>query len=412
MKRRTNRPEVLAPAGDMECLIAAVTYGADAVYLGSTAFGMRAASANFDFQTLREACDYAHSHGVKVYLTCNTVPHNNEISALPDFLRGAADCGVDAFIISDMGVFMIAKEVAPQVEIHISTQAGIVNYASANAWAKLGAARVVLAREMSMKEIAQLCEKIPETTEVEAFVHGAMCMSISGRCLLSSYMTGRDPNRGACAQPCRWNYHLVEEKRPGQYFPIGEDENGSYILNAKDMCLLPYIGQIIDSGVTSLKIEGRAKSSYYVSVVTNAYRMAVDEYLKDPEHFVLPDWLNQEITKVSHRRYSTGFYFNTPDQYYETGGYIRSYDVMAIIDDWKDGVAYATQKNKFSVGDTGEILMPKSKPFTVTIEKICDHNGEEVPFACHPQEKISFPCETPLKPGSIFRMARFGEATE
>lgn len=412
MNRNLDKIEVLAPAGDMDCLIAAVTYGADAVYLGSTAFGMRAASANFDFPALKTACDYAHSHGVKVYLTCNTVPHNHEMEALPDFLRGAADCGVDAFIISDMGVFVTAREVAPQVDIHISTQAGIVNHVSANAWIQMGASRVVLAREMSMTEIGELCDKLPESAEVEAFVHGAMCMSISGRCLLSSYMTGRDPNRGACAQPCRWNYHLVEEKRPGQYFPIGEDDNGSYILNAKDMCLLPYIGQIIDAGVTSLKIEGRAKSSYYVSVVTNAYRIAVDEYKKDPQHFVLPQWLNEEITKVSHRRYSTGFYFNTPDQYYETGGYIRSYDVMAIIDDWKDGVAYATQKNKFNVGDTGEILMPKSKPFAVTIEELYDHEGQSIPYACHPQEKITFPCETPLIPGSIFRMARFGEATE
>ena len=412
MKRRVMKPEVLAPAGDMECLIAAVTYGADAVYLGSTAFGMRASSAKFDFVTLKEACEYAHARGVKVYLTCNTVPHNHEMDDLPEFLRQAAACGVDAFIVSDMGVFMTAKEVAPQIDIHISTQAGVVNYVSAKAWSDLGASRVVLAREMSIDEIAELCARVPEKTEVEAFVHGAMCMSISGRCLLSSYMTGRDPIRGACAQPGRWNYALVEEKRPGQYFPVGEDENGSYILNAKDMCLLPYIGQIIDAGVTSLKIEGRAKSSYYVSVVTNAYRMAVDEYLKDPENFVLPQWLHEEITKVSHRRYSTGFYFDTPDQYYETGGYIRSYDVMAIIDDWKDGIAYATQKNKFCVGDKGEILMPKSKPFAVTIEKIWDHEGEEVPFACHPQEKISFPCQTPLKPGSIFRMARFGEATE
>lgn len=412
MNKHITKPEVLAPVGDWECLVAAVTYGADAVYLGSTAFGMRASNAKFDFPTLKNACDYAHSHGVKVYLTCNTVPHNDEMDVLPAFLKNAADCGVDAFIVSDMGVFMTAKEAAPQVDIHISTQAGIVNYASANAWAKLGASRVVLAREMKLDEIRALCSRIPETTEVEAFVHGAMCMSISGRCLLSSYMTGRDPNRGACAQPCRWKYALVEEKRPGQYFPVGEDENGSYILNAKDMCLLPYIGQIIDAGVTSLKIEGRAKSSYYVSVVTNAYRMAVDEYMKDPENFVLPQWLNEEITKVSHRRYSTGFYFDTPDQYYETGGYIRSYDVMAIIDDWKDSVAYATQKNKFSVGDTGEILMPLSKPFSFMIEKITDSKGEDVPFACHPQEKISFPCERPLKPGSIFRMARFGEATK
>ncbi len=412
MEKRFGKPEVLAPAGDMECLAAAVTYGADAVYLGSTAFGMRASRASFDFPLLKEACAFAHRQNVKVYLTCNTVPHNSEIDILPEFLKNAAECGVDAFIISDLGVLSIAKEAAPEVDIHISTQAGVVNYAAANLFAALGASRVVLAREMRLSEIRELCDRIPRGLEVEAFVHGAMCMSISGRCLLSSYLTGRDPNRGECAQPCRWKYHLVEEKRPGQYFPVGEDENGSYILNAKDMCLLPYIDQVIQSGVTSLKIEGRAKSSYYVSVVTNAYRIAVDEYCKDPEHFVLPEWLNEEIKKVSHRRYSTGFYFDTPDQYYETGGYIRSYDVMAIIDRWENGVAYATQKNKFRVGDAGEILTPGNKPFSFTVEEVFDHEGVSVPFACHPQEKISFPCKKPVAPGAIFRMARFGEAGE
>ena len=274
--QRDHYPEVLAPVGDFERLTYAVNYGADAVYLGGTAFGMRASSANFDFDTMKKAVEYAHARDVKVYLTCNTLPLNSEVEQLSDYLKSARDAGVDAVIVADIGVLMEAKRVIPEVDIHISTQTGIVNYLY-----KMGAKRVVLARELPLEDIRRIRDKTPPELEIEAFVHGAMCMSFSGRCLLSNYMIGRDANRGECAQPCRWGYHLVEEKRPGQYFPIYEDEKGSYILNAKDMCMIEHLDKVIDAGVTSLKIEGRAKSFYYVAVITNAYRQAVDLYRKD-----------------------------------------------------------------------------------------------------------------------------------
>lgn len=265
-----NRPEVLAPVGDQERLIAAIQYGADAVYLGGKEFGMRAAPANFDREQLRQAVEYAHSKGVRVYLTCNTLPRNEEIERFPEYIQYVDSIGVDACIVSDIGVFAMVREYAPNMELHVSTQAGIVNYQTANAFYQMGAKRVVLARELSLEEIREIRQRTPEDLELEVFVHGAMCMSFSGRCLLSNYLADRDANRGECAQPCRWNYYLMEEKRPGQYFPVFEDEKGSYILNAKDMCMIEYIDQLIEAGVTSLKIEGRAKSAYYVSVITNA----------------------------------------------------------------------------------------------------------------------------------------------
>ncbi|MBQ4100542.1 MAG: U32 family peptidase, partial [Oscillospiraceae bacterium] len=293
----------------MERLVAAVTYGADAVYLGGKAFGMRAASANFSPDDLKTAVDFAHKNGVSVYLTCNTLPHNDEVEKLPDFFDAAKAAGVDALIISDIGVLMAAKKHLPDMEIHISTQAGIVNYLTANEFYNMGAKRVVLARELSLDEIKQIRDKTPPELDIEAFVHGAMCVSFSGRCLLSSYLIGRDANRGECAQPCRWSYRLVEEKRPDLYFPIEETQKGTYILNAKDLCMIEHIDKLVEAGITSLKIEGRAKSAYYVSVVANAYRLAVDEYLKNPVTYKTPDWLVTEVQKVSHRQYSNGFFF-------------------------------------------------------------------------------------------------------
>lgn len=405
-------PEVLAPVGDYERLTYAVNYGADAVYLGGTAFGMRAASAKFDFDTMKKAVEYAHARDVKVYLTCNTLPLNSEVDQLADYLRNAQTAGVDAVIVADIGVLMEAKRVIPDMDIHISTQTGIVNYLTANELYNLGAKRVVLARELPLEEIKRIRDKTPPELEIETFVHGAMCMSFSGRCLLSNYMVGRDANRGECAQPCRWGYYLMEEKRPGQYFPIFEDEKGSYILNAKDMCMIEYIDKVIDAGVTSLKIEGRAKSFYYVAVVTNAYRQAVDLYKKDPKNFKLPSWIEEETRKVSHRQYSTGFYFGRPEegQYYENGGYVRQWDVVAVVDKTEGDVLYCTQRNKFSVGEEVEIIRPfatlEDRPVTYQVTEITDELGNKRESANNAMMKFTMPAKgLNLPQGSIIRRA-------
>ena len=405
-------PEVLAPVGDYERLTYAVNYGADAVYLGGTAFGMRAASAKFDFDTMKKAVEYAHARDVKVYLTCNTLPLNSEVDQLADYLRNAQTAGVDAVIVADIGVLMEAKRVIPDMDIHISTQTGIVNYLTANELYKLGAKRVVLARELPLEEIKRIRDKTPPELEIETFVHGAMCMSFSGRCLLSNYRVGRDANRGECAQPCRWGYYLMEEKRPGQYFPIFEDEKGSYILNAKDMCMIEYIDKVIDAGVTSLKIEGRAKSFYYVAVVTNAYRQAVDLYKKDPKNFKLPSWIEEETRKVSHRQYSTGFYFGRPEegQYYENGGYVRQWDVVAVVDKTEGDVLYCTQRNKFSVGEEVEIIRPfatlEDRPVTYQVTEITDELGNKRESANNAMMKFTMPAKgLNLPQGSIIRRA-------
>lgn len=400
---KNNRPEVLAPVGDYERLVAAVTFGADAVYLAGKEFGMRASQTNFDNETLARAVEYAHDNGVRVYLTCNTLPRNDEIDKLPEYLKFVESIGIDAVIASDIGVLSLIKKHTPNMEIHISTQAGIVNYQTALAFYEMGAKRVVLARELSMAEIAEIRNHIPDDMDIEVFVHGAMCMSFSGRCLISNYLTGRDANRGECAQPCRWGYYLVEEKRPNEYYPIFEDDKGSYILNAKDMCMIAYIDELIKAGVTSLKIEGRAKSSYYVSVITNAYKMAVDQYMKDPDNFKIEEWLIEEVQKVSHRKYSTGFYFDTPTQYYENGGYTRDYDVIAIVEEYKDGYIYCTQKNKFYLNDLIEVLEPSKKPFDLKIEELYDDKNEPIEAACHPLMQLKIKCDRPVKVGSIIR---------
>ena len=366
---------------------------------------MRAASANFGEKELKEAVDYAHSKGVRVYLTCNTLPRDEEIKRMGEFLKTAEACGVDAFIVSDIGVLAMAKKYAPSVEIHISTQAGIVNAVTATEFYNMGATRVVLARELSLEDIRYIREHTPPELEIEVFVHGAMCMSFSGRCLLSNYMVNRDANRGECAQPCRWGYYLVEEKRLDQPMPIMENEQGTYILNAKDLCVLEYIDKVIEAGATSLKIEGRAKSSYYVSVVTNAYRIAVDSYLENPKDWHLEPWLMDEVRKVSHRDYSTGFYFGRPEagQRYDTGGYIRNCDIVAVVDYWKDGVAYCTQKNKFFKGDSVELLEPKSKPVAFVITELFDEKGEPIEDTRHAHMKFSFPLKTAVANGTIIR---------
>ena len=404
------KPELLSPAGDLPRLKAAIQFKADAVYLGGTVFGMRSAPENFDEPALEQAVALAHANGVKVYLTANVLPRNNELAALPRFLEHAKFCGVDALIISDLGVLDYANRYAPGVPIHISTQTGIVNYAAANACYRLGARRVVTARELSLEEIRTLRKNIPADLEIECFVHGAMCVSFSGRCLLSNYLTGRDANRGACAQPCRWKYALTEEKRPGQFFSIEDGEDGgTYILNAKDLCMIEHIPELIDAGVSSFKIEGRAKSEYYVAVITNAYRKAIDAYAASPESYVLPQWIKDEVTKVSCRDYCTGFFFDDPHENAQIsfkGGYNRTWEVVAIVEHWENGVAHCTQRGRFFAGDTLEALTPDDVPFSVTVKTIFNAAGEEVPATNHPMMEFSFACERALPDGAILRKQR------
>lgn len=405
------KPELLAPAGDKERLAAAVEFGADAVYLGSDCFGMRTAAASFGGEELKEACDFAHSKGVKVYLTCNTVPRNDELARLPSFLEHAAASGVDAFIVTDIGVMKLAQKYAPNVEIHISTQAGITNYAAANAFYEMGAKRVVTARELSLDEIAEIRINTPEDLEIECFVHGAMCVSFSGRCLLSNYMTGRDSNRGDCAQPCRWRYALLEEKRPGEYFPVEQDNTGTYIMNSRDMCLIEHIPELAQAGINSFKIEGRAKSAYYTAVSVNAYRCAIDGYEKSGFDFdYKPEqWIIDEVRKVSNRQYCTGFYFSTPmddAQIFYNGGYVREWDVAAISEKWENGILYASQRNRFFEGDELEIMVKGQKPITVTVKNLKNADGELIDNAPHPMMNLSFDCPVEIPSGAYLRMQR------
>ena len=390
--------EVLSPAGDMERLLAAVNYGADAVYLAGKEFGMRASPANFDMESLKKAAEICHEKNKKIYLTCNTLPRNNEVERIPEFLKQAAEAGVDAFIIADLGVLDTAKRVAPSVDVHISTQTGVVNYETARSLYNMGASRVVLARELSLEEIATIRAKTNPNLEIETFVHGAMCMSYSGRCLISQYMTGRDANRGDCAQPCRWKYSLMEEKRKGEYFPVIEEENGTYFFNSKDLCMIEHIPELLKAGVTSLKIEGRAKSAYYVAVVTNAYKQALSDYYKMGENFRLEPWIKEEVYKISHRKYSTGFYFGgEPGQIYDNGGYVKDYEVVAVCENYKDGMIEISQRNKFLKGDELEVLMPGKRPFKFTVEKIIDEKGNEMESAPHAMQKLFIPFENKIE---------------
>ena len=400
--------EILAPAGDFERLRAAVDYGAHAVYLAGSEFGMRAGAANFCDEELAQAIEFAHSRGVKVYVTCNTIPRCNETDRLGDFLSFIAQAGADAAIIADIGVMRMAQRRAPGLAIHMSTQTGIANHEAANALYELGASRVVLAREMSCDEIAALRAKTPKELEIEVFVHGSMCVSFSGRCLLSNYLTGRDANRGECAQPCRWGYHLMEETRPGQYFPIFEDEKGTHILNSRDLCLINRIPELVSAGVSSFKIEGRAKSAYYTAVVTNAYRCAVEEYMKAPSpDFKTPEWLLDEVCTVSHREYSEGFFTGgEPGQALWSGGYIRDYEVAAIVEDYDGSVLTVSQRNKFCVGQTLEVIMPGIKPFSFIAESMTDADSNLIESAPHPTMTVKMPLASnpvPIIKGAIIR---------
>ncbi len=406
-------PELLSPAGDLTTLKYAVLYGADAVYCALPKFGMRAGAVNFTVEQLRYGCIFAHARGKKVYLTLNTLPTNEELDEMPRVMQDAAQAGVDAFIIADLGVLALAQKYAPGVDIHFSTQAGIANYAAATAAYKMGVKRTVLARELRLDEIAMIRDRCPPELELEVFVHGAMCMSVSGRCLLSGYLTGRSGNRGECAQPCRWKYQLLEEKRPGQYMEIGEHEGGSYILNADDLCTAPFLDLICQAGVDSLKIEGRAKSFYYVASVTSAYRRALDACVNCPadEEYVLPDGVIAELNKTSHRHYSPGFYFGaehatqTPSH-----SYVRDWVFLGAVDDWQSGKASCTQRGKFCLGDTIEALQPDGTIVEWKPEWILDENGHSISSTPHPLMHFTIPCPHPLMPYSLLRMRRNTES--
>lgn len=402
-------PELLSPAGDMERFERALYFGADAIYLGGSAFSMRAAPSNFTTDELEKACKAAHAKNVKVYLTCNTVPRNDEIEKLPQFLIDSAQAGIDAFIISDLGVMSLAKKYTPDVDIHISTQAGITNYASANEWYNMGASRVVTARELSLEDIATMRAKTPKDLEIECFVHGAMCVSFSGRCLLSNYLVGRDSNRGDCAQPCRWQYALMEKTRPGEYMPIDEDSTGTYIMNSKDMCMIEHIPDLVKAGISSFKIEGRAKSAYYTSVVTNAYREAIDGYLKNPTDTYKPEqWIIDEMYKMSSREYCTGFYYGHPTenaQIYYDGGYKRDWSVMAEVVGYKDGRVIARQRNRIFEGDTLEVLQRGKKPFEIKIKNLRNESGELIEKAPHPMMIFTFESDVEIPADALLRKA-------
>ena len=378
--------ELLSPAGDMERLKMSVLYGADAVYLAGTDFGMRSFAGNFSPEELPIAVKYAHDHGVKVHVTVNTMPRNDEVKNLPAYLERLDDAGVDALILADLGAFMLAGKHAPRCERHISTQQSIANYECATAWYDLGAKRVVLARELSLPEIIGIREKCPKELEIETFGHGAMCVSYSGRCLLSNYMTGRDSNRGACAQPCRYQYALMEEKRPGEYFPVFEDEKGTYILNSRDMCTIDHLQDLIDAGIDCIKIEGRAKSAYYAAIVTGAYRHVLDDIYARRE--IDKIW-RDEVDHVSHRIYSTGFYYGFPGQYTENSRYIREWQIVAKVEQCdENGRALCSLNNKFRLGDELEVVGPDTRPFPITAAGMEDEEGNAIEEARTPQMRF------------------------
>ena len=393
--------ELLAPAGDMERLRMAVAYGADAVYLAGNDFGMRAFAGNFDRKGLEEAVALCRHNGVRVHVTCITMPRCGEVERLPAWLEYLDALGVDAAIVADLGAFRLAQRHAPHLQLHVSTQAGVTNHEVARAWHELGASRVILARELSLEEIRTIRAKTPPALELEAFVHGAMCVSYSGRCLLSNYMTGRDAQRGRCAQPCRYQYALVEEKRPGEYFPVFEDDQGTYILNSRDMCMIDHLGDLCDAGLSSLKIEGRAKSAYYAAIVTAGYRHVLDDVCagRDPD----PVW-RDEVEHVSHRPYSTGFYYGPPGQYYATSRYVREWQVAAVVTDCDSaGHAALSLRNKFRAGDTVEIVGPDLRPFSMTVPQMRDEAGDPLEEPRTPQMKFYMDLPRPVPPYSLVR---------
>ncbi len=402
-----NKVELLAPAGDLEKLIAAIDYGADAVYLGGESFGLRKASKNFSMEDIQKGVEYAHGKGRKVYVTLNIVPHEFDFEGIDEYVQELYEIGIDACIVTDPGMFTAVKEAEPRMDIHMSTQGSITNSRTINFWYKQGATRVILARELSLDEISAIRENIPEEMELEAFVHGAMCISYSGRCLISNYMTGRDANQGDCAHGCRYKYHVVEEERPGQYFPIEEHEEGTFLFNSKDLCMVDRIDEVIESGIMSLKIEGRVKSAYYVASIVRAYRMAIDAYFEDPDNWK-DDYYLEEIKKTSHRDFTTGFYDGKPGkdgQVYTTSGYIRGYDFVGKVLDYDDekGLLKVEQRNKIIIGDKLEIFGPYKKHIDYIVEEMYDKNLQPINEAPHPQQTIYFPIKGNFAKGDFIR---------
>lgn len=388
-----SRPiELLIPASSLEVLKTAVIFGADAVYIGGEAFGLRAKAKNFSMEEMKEGIAFAHVHDVKVYVTANILAHNDDLEGVREYFEELRAIKPDALIIADPGVFEIAKEVCPEIERHISTQANNTNYATYNFWYRQGASRVVSARELSLKEIKEIRERIPEDLEIETFVHGAMCISYSGRCLLSNYFTGRDANQGACTHPCRWKYAVVEEKRPGEYLPVYENERGTYIFNSKDLCMIEHIPELIDAGIDSFKIEGRMKTALYVATVARTYRKAIDDYQKDPELYKknMP-WYLDQISNCTYRQFTTGFFFGKPDhetQIYDNNTYIREYTYLGIVGAVENGLARIEQRNKFSVGETIEIMKPDGSNVEAKVLRILNEDGEEQESAPHSKQVL------------------------
>lgn len=402
------KPELLAPAGSLAKLKYAVMYGADAVYIGGEAFSLRVAAKNFTAEEIKEGIDFAHKRGAKVYITANIIPHNSDLEKFPDFVREVSDIGADAIIVSDLGTFSVVRSVAPNLDVHISTQANNTNYASANMWHSMGAKRVILARDLSFKEIREIRDKTDPQLEIECFVHGAMCVSYSGRCLLSNYLTHRDSNRGACSHPCRWKYYLMEEKRPGEYMPVFENERGTFIFNSKDLCMIEHIPQLIGAGITSFKIEGRVKNELYVATVVKAYRQAIDAYFENPENYTVDKEILNELEKVSHREYTSGFYFGKPteeQQLYTSNTYIQEYGIVGVVRSWdkESKTAVIEQRNKFEQGDTLEVLTPVGENFTITASDMKDENGDPIESAPHAQMIVTLHSDKPMGEYCVLR---------
>lgn len=403
-----NKPELLAPAGNLEKLKIALAYGADAVYMGGKQFGLRAFADNFNLEEMKEAIDYAHRMGKKVYVTMNIFARNDDFAEMVDYIRSLKQIGADAIILSDPGILDLVRETEPDLEIHLSTQANNTNYRSARFWHKMGVKRIILARELSLTEIRQIRENTPESLELEAFIHGAMCMSYSGRCTISNYLTGRDANHGECTQPCRWRYYVVEERRPGHFMPIVEDDKGTYLFNSKDLCMLEYLPELLQTGLTSLKIEGRMKSSFYVANVVSSYRKELNKYLDNPTGYQFEQKSLEELKKANHRPFTTGFYFNKSDHktiQYESSNYVRGYDFVAMLlkNITDRNMILVEQRNNFKKGDLLEIMQPGKDFIEYEVKEMYDEEMNIIETAPHPQQKVYLPYKGSLKPWSLFR---------
>ena len=404
---RSEKPELLMPASSLEVLKVAVHYGADAVYIGGEMFGLRAKAKNFSREEMKEGIDFVHAHGKRIYITANITAHNEDLEGVRKYFQELKEMGPDALIISDPGVFSIAREVCPEIEAHISTQANNVNYATYLFWHKLGATRVVSARELSIAEIREIREHIPDGLEIETFVHGAMCISYSGRCLLSNYFTGRDANLGACTHPCRWKYYIMEENRPGEYLPVEENERGTYIFNSKDLCMIEHIPDIVHAGIDSMKVEGRMKTALYVAVVARTYREALDDYFTDPALYEskIPHYL-EEISKCTYRQYTTGFFYGKPtheDQVYDSNTYVTEYTYLGLIGEERDGMYSLEQRNKFSVGEQIEVMHPDGRTDKVEVKSMTDEEGNAIESCPHPKQKIYVDLGVSLEPFDVLR---------